>query len=244
MALKPGDMIRTGANGRATLTLGGGSSFLRVRPSTTLIIPRDKDNTPEKISFIRLALGVLWAHARKEENSLRSATPMCVVGVRGTEFELSHEDGKSCVKALENSVWFADAEGRRSIVVPEGMMSCITDPAAGPSAPEPVPSSTVETVPLPDVGGRWSTNFGTMTLQQDGEEVTGTYTHDDGRIVATLSDHVLTGQWMEAPDGEHDSDSGTFRLVFAPDGQSFAGNWRYGFSGDGWDGDWSGTRLE
>jgi alkaline phosphatase D len=118
----------------------------------------------------------------------------------------------------------------------------VTDPDTGPSPPEPIPGGADEGVPPLDLAGAWSSNFGTMTVQQDGLEVTGTYDHDGGRIEAILSDHVLAGTWMEAPSYKPDHDSGAFELVFAPDGRSFAGHWRYGFSGDAWDGDWSGTK--
>jgi hypothetical protein len=85
MDLNIGDTIKTLSNGRATVVLSG-TAFVKVKPNSVLTIPKDKSNTAKKVSFIKLAKGVLWAHAKKEENSLKVATPSAICGVRGTEF--------------------------------------------------------------------------------------------------------------------------------------------------------------
>jgi len=85
MELGIGDTIKTLSNGRATVVLAG-TAFLKVKPKSELIIPKDKSNTSEKVSLVKLATGVLWAHAKKEKNSLKVATPQAICGVRGTEF--------------------------------------------------------------------------------------------------------------------------------------------------------------
>lgn len=123
MDLKLGDEIKTGPNGRVTIVLGG-TSFIKVKPNSKVIIPKS-ENTVKKVSFIELAIGVLFARARKERNSLKVAVPNAICGVRGTEFEVSYINDVSCVKALKHSVWFSDLNKRKTVIVHEGEKSCI-----------------------------------------------------------------------------------------------------------------------
>ena len=88
--------------------------------------------------------------------------------------------------------------------------------------------------------GEWESNWGNMVITQNGTSVTGTYTHDQGRITGTVSGNTFTGTWSEAPSYAPDHDAGDMTLVMAPDGMSFAGEWRYGSSGS-W-GSWEGAR--
>jgi hypothetical protein len=91
--------------------------------------------------------------------------------------------------------------------------------------------------------GTWSTTYGTMVLSQSGGLVSGTYTHDNGNIVGTVSSNILTGTWSEAPTySAANNDAGDVELTMSPDGNSFTGYWRHGSSG-GWAGSWSGTRI-
>ncbi len=88
----------------------------------------------------------------------------------------------------------------------------------------------------------WDTNWGEMKLKQDGMKVTGTYTHDAGKIDATVSGNSLVGKWSEAPSYEEPGDAGDVELKMSADGKYFEGSWRYGSTG-GWSGGWSGTRV-
>ncbi|MFC1967857.1 cohesin domain-containing protein [Chloroflexota bacterium] len=101
--------------------------------------------------------------------------------------------------------------------------------------------------PLPVLGacdwsGTWDTNFGTMELVQSGSQVTGTYTHDGGRILGTVSGDTLTGTWSEAPSYSPPSDAGDFEFLISSDCGSFTAKWRYGNTGD-WRADWTGTKV-
>jgi len=42
--------------------------------------------------------------------------------------------------------------------------------------------------------GSWSTEFGPLTLTQTGTKVEGSYTHDSGHVVGTVSGNVFTGE--------------------------------------------------
>jgi hypothetical protein len=122
--LRSGDVIKTGKNGKASIVLQG-SSFVKLIPNSQLRIKYDPELEPKKISFLELAHGVLWAHAKKEKNSLKVATPHAICGVRGTEFEISYVRHVSCVHALRHSVWFSDRQKRKTVIVHEGEKSCI-----------------------------------------------------------------------------------------------------------------------
>lgn len=94
--------------------------------------------------------------------------------------------------------------------------------------------------------GTWQTNWGIMHLSQSTGQVTGTYEHDNGKIIGYISKNVtgniLIGTWSEAPSYAPPDDAGDIEWVMAPDFNSFSGKWRYGSSGE-WDGTWTGTRI-
>ena len=89
--------------------------------------------------------------------------------------------------------------------------------------------------------GNWDSNWGDMVFTQDGDTVTATYTHDEGRITGTMTGNVLVGKWSESPTYSEPNDGGDVELQLSEDCDSFEGHWRYGSSGD-WSGGWTGTR--
>jgi hypothetical protein len=91
--------------------------------------------------------------------------------------------------------------------------------------------------------GKWDTEqWGEMTLQQNGSNVTGDYEWDGGNIKGTVSGNILKGTWSESPTYQPENDAGDFEFTISSDGNSFTGRWRYGSSGD-WDGNWDGERI-
>jgi hypothetical protein len=90
--------------------------------------------------------------------------------------------------------------------------------------------------------GTWATTYGTMSLTQIGNQVTGTYEHDNGMLVGTVSGNVLTGTWSEAPSYSPPDHAGDVQLTISPGGNSFNGGWRWGSSG-GWTMNWNGTKI-
>ena len=70
-----------------------------------------------------------------------------------------------------------------------------------------------------DVPGSW----GTMTLTQNGNNVTGTYTHQQGKISGTVSGNVLSGTW-EQPGNNR---KGTLEMSMSADGKTFTMKWKY-----------------
>jgi hypothetical protein len=90
--------------------------------------------------------------------------------------------------------------------------------------------------------GTWaSPEWGTMVLTQSGTSVSGTYTHDAGRITGSVSGNVLTGTWTEAPTRAGPKDAGPFRFTMSSDLRSWSGTWQYADGSGG--GNWTGTRV-
>ncbi|MDQ7822414.1 MAG: tetratricopeptide repeat protein [Candidatus Eremiobacteraeota bacterium] len=108
----------------------------------------------------------------------------------------------------------------------------------------PGPAPTSEQIRyVSNFAGTWDTNWGRMVLKVEGVSVYGNYTHDKGRIKATLSNdgRTLTGYWSEAPSYRPSKDAGRVTLTISSDGNSLYGTWGYDKSLDG--GDWTGKRI-
>lgn len=88
--------------------------------------------------------------------------------------------------------------------------------------------------------GEWNTNWGLMSLSQNGATVAGSYLHENGKIQGTTAGRVFTGTWFESPPGGFHDPSGPCTLTIAEDGDSFSGTWSYDH-GPG--GSWTGTRV-
>ncbi len=88
--------------------------------------------------------------------------------------------------------------------------------------------------------GEWDSNWGHMVLTQSGNVVTGTYTHDSGRINAVVSGGKLVGTWSEAPSYAPDKDAGDIEFIMSADGKTFSGSWGYGSNLSG--GSWTGSK--
>jgi uncharacterized cupin superfamily protein len=71
------------------------------------------------------------------------------------------------------------------------------------------------------VAGTFTTDWGEMTLQQTGNQVTGTYKHNNGVINGTLSGKTLTGTWTQT------NGKGKFRFEFNDNLSAFTGKWGY-----------------
>lgn len=104
---------------------------------------------------------------------------------------------------------------------------------------EKEPGKTNSEVTVINVGGIWYTNWGEMTLNQIGKNVSGTYTWDDGKISGVLNGNVLTGTWSEKPTYSAPRDAGTIEFIFNQN--SFTGTW--GFGDEPLSGIWQGTRA-
>jgi hypothetical protein len=234
MELEVGDMVKTLSNGKVEVVLKG-TARIKIKPGSEFYIPRDKANTKEKVGFIKMVKGFLWAKAKKDKNSLKIATPNAICGVRGTEFEVTFKDGITCVNVIEGTVWLAEAEGLKEHIITVGQTACIPKGGQQVITPQPQPGTD-------HVSGTWNTSFGMMTLTQNGSNVTGSYTNDSGKIEGTLEGNILLGSWSERPSYKPPHDAGDIEFTFSEDGRSFTGTWRYGFDKQTWNGKWRGTK--
>lgn len=103
--------------------------------------------------------------------------------------------------------------------------------------------SAEDLVYVASFAGRWNSNWGEMTIRVEGTRVFGEYTHDRGRIEASLSPDgkTLTGVWLESPSYTIGADGGQVTMVLSADGNRLSGTWGYGKNIK--DGDWTGTRI-
>ena len=69
--------------------------------------------------------------------------------------------------------------------------------------------------------GAWTTTFGTMTFERQGNQITSSYDFDGGNLRGLISKdgRTLTGTYTET------EAKGTFRFTLAADGKSFSGIW-------------------
>ena len=83
-----------------------------------------------------------------------------------------------------------------------------------------------------DWSGSWSSDFGRMSVRQDGSQVTGTYDFKGGRFDGNVVGNMLRGRWTQT------NGSGRFEFQLSADGRSFSGRWGYGetLSGGAWKG--------
>jgi hypothetical protein len=85
-------------------------------------------------------------------------------------------------------------------------------------------------------GGTWFTDFGEMHLTQQGNQVTGTYDYDGGKITGTVTDNVLRFQWTQ------NGGNGSGRFMLGPGGKTFNGFWYRGDDPAAANNTWNGTR--
>jgi hypothetical protein len=82
--------------------------------------------------------------------------------------------------------------------------------------------------------GTYDTDFKEMTIQRDGNKITGTYKWSDGRIEGTISGHTVSGWWYQS------NGKGKFVFDFNSDFSAFTGKWGYNDATPS--GQWNGKR--
>ena len=95
------------------------------------------------------------------------------------------------------------------------------------------------TVKAQTITGVYDSDFNEMTLQINGNKVTGTYKWNDGRIEGMLSGHTLTGRWTQS------NAKGRLVFVFNSDFSAFTGKWSYNDAepNSKWDGKKKGVAI-
>lgn len=110
----------------------------------------------------------------------------------------------------------------------------VSGPAPGDHQP---PGGTLGAAACRGFTGTWTTQHGPVTLTVEGQTVTGSYPHNQGRIEGRLAGSVLEGRWIQT------DRPGLLRFELAPDGKTFRGSWTEanGTGGGGWDGTCAGV---
>ena len=99
---------------------------------------------------------------------------------------------------------------------------------ATPAAPAAADEPDAQRTGACNWSGEWSMHCGTMDLTQRGDQVSGTYEQNAGRIARVLRGHDLIGTWAEAPSYEAPADGGELVLTIAADCSSLRGEWWHG----------------
>jgi hypothetical protein len=84
------------------------------------------------------------------------------------------------------------------------------------------------------INGLWDSSYGNINFHQEKDEITGSYEENRSQIYGTLSDHLLTGIWVE-PDSAITCDTmknnsyhwGQLEFMFNESFTHFEGKWGY-----------------
>ena len=117
-ALSPGDVIATGANGRAMLTKG--EDYVVVAPASRLMLPKEQQQT----GFTRLLqqMGtMLYKVKRTGVPHFAVETPMLAAVVKGTTFTVVVDDSRAAVQVTEGTVEVSSLTGDARRLVEGGM---------------------------------------------------------------------------------------------------------------------------
>ena len=140
MSLPPDTEIMTSSEAELEVILK--SSKLIIKPDSYCRIPGITDpiryNHHMFESFFELLKGVIWAHAKKEKNSLLMKTPNAICGVRGTEFQVSCDSTKTTLEVYDGTVSFYDITEKKSVEVKKGFKSEV-DGNGFPATPVSLP---------------------------------------------------------------------------------------------------------
>lgn len=102
--------------------------------------------------------------------------------------------------------------------------------------------SSIQSQRTLQISGQYQTDFGLVVLNQNGDRVSGTVEHKNGRLSGDLRGNVVRGFWAQEPTYLKPDDAGDFEFTFANDGRSFQGVWRYGTEGP-WKDKWNGQLV-
>lgn len=201
---------------------------------------------------VQIVSGEVFFVIEKINRSFVTNTPSAWGVVRGTEYLVSVlPNGTTRYFVFRGAVEISDKKNTRTILVRENE-STIIKLNGEPSMPTKFNPADIDhwwkdkeqkvVMGSRQWNGEWQSKWGKMVIVQNGNEVTGTYEHDNGKIKGTIIGNKLIGTWSEAPTYLPPNDAGEFEMIIAPDGKSFTGKWRYGTTGK-WESGWNGSRF-
>ena len=117
-ALSPGDVVATGANGRAMLTRG--EDYVVVAPGSRLLLPKEQQQS----GFTRLIQQVgtmLYKVKHTGTPHFAVETPMLAAVVKGTSFTVVVDKDRAAVQVTDGIVEVSSAEGSARRLVERGV---------------------------------------------------------------------------------------------------------------------------
>ena len=124
--LFPGDTVKTGLFGKASLVTKGGAEVRLNRNSSFEISPQGKLR-----ELIKLSVGQLWTRMLHKMAKINVRTPSAVCAIRGTEADIEQRDIMT-VKVYEGHVDVQNSLGKRSLRA--GQMTTVSGANAAPDA--------------------------------------------------------------------------------------------------------------
>src|SRR5262245_14460423 len=115
--LKPGDNVRTGKNGRVLLIRG--EERIVVSPNTVIGIPSEK-KSDRPTTVLQQAGSILLDVEKKNVQHFEVETPYLAAVVKGTQFRVTVERGRSRVEVLRGQVQVADFKSGQNVLVLPG----------------------------------------------------------------------------------------------------------------------------
>lgn len=90
--------------------------------------------------------------------------------------------------------------------------------------------------------GILNTSWGEVTLVQHGDEVTGSFTFDQGKINGTVMGNTLYADWSKAPTYSGPFDAGMIEITAHPASKEVLARWKY-YDAQNWNHNWNGTWM-
>ena len=126
--LKPGDNVRTGRNGRVLLTRG--EERILLSPNSAIGVPSEKKgDLPTTIT--QQAGSILLDVEKKNVRHFEVETPYLAAVVKGTQFRVTVEKGRSRVEVLRGQVQVADFKSGQNVLVLPGQAARTSANGAG-----------------------------------------------------------------------------------------------------------------
>ena len=173
-ALSAGDVVATGANGRAMLTRG--DDYVVVAPGSRLLLPKDV----QKNGFTRLIQQVgtmLYKVKHTGVPHFAVETPMLAAVVKGTSFTVVVDENRAAVQVTEGAVEVSSLAGDSKRLVEGGVTVYI-----GRERPQDIVElkSGAAELPVSSSGGRDET---AVKIESSGDVSLGTITDLTGGLV-------------------------------------------------------------
>jgi tetratricopeptide (TPR) repeat protein len=118
-----GDVLRTNAIGNLAI-LFADQTQIRVGRNSTLTV-NEVANGPNGTTRLNLDAGNIWARAARDGSGVDVKTPAAVAAIRGTDWSLSVDGGRTSLVVLEGVIELRNAQGSVTVRQGEGAVASI-----------------------------------------------------------------------------------------------------------------------